>query len=330
VSPVIQKTMISSEIFHQKLQTGQIHEALALILNDASELDVTTRMTEVATSQSGNSEYLRTKINLLTGEIHNEVGKETIADSTSYIKLQQLHIDQIVVSYRLVQGYLDRVKAILTVLDSSLSSSGGNGTHNSRSSGGVGSASASAEAEPVNNRLNCADLVARLRQATAMPSPSVFPAAASASDRTDIIQPDDRHATTAIPASEIFNPIAQWNGTNANPTPIAPGAIDDDLDLSIDPDGTIWEEWVEDEDFLSGSLLPPPSSVTPVTSPERPEHWGRRQLHPIEVKPTISRTTTESAKSTFQWDRFEPEFLDGTTKLSAPNGIASDPRKLDN
>ncbi len=36
-----------------------------------------------------------------------------------YIKLQQLHIDQIIVSHRLVQGYLDRVKAILTVLDSS-------------------------------------------------------------------------------------------------------------------------------------------------------------------------------------------------------------------
>ena len=88
--------MSSSEIFHQQLQAGQIHEALALLLTEASELDVTTQMTEVATSQSGSSDYLRTKINLLTGAIHNEVGKETIADSNTYIKLQQLHIDQIV------------------------------------------------------------------------------------------------------------------------------------------------------------------------------------------------------------------------------------------
>ena len=302
--------MISSEIFHQKLQAGQIHEALALIITDASELDVTTRMTEVATSQSGSSEYLRTKINLLTGEIYNEVGKETIADSTSYIKLQQLHIDQIVVSYRLVQGYLDRVKAILTVLDSSPSSSGGNESH-----------------PPQSDRLNSTELVARLTQAAAIPSPSASSVAASPIARHDVIQPDP-NLTTVIPAPAIFSPIAGQNRDNSHPAPSEAGAIDDDLDLSIDPDGTIWEEWVEDEDFLSGSLLPPPPSLTPATSPERPEHRGR-QLHPIEVKPTISRTTNESAKSTCQWDRFEPEFIDVTTNPHPATGIVSEPRKLD-
>jgi|GEM_PF-3152793 len=113
--------MISSEEFHQQLQAGQIQAALALIVRDASELDVTTRMTEdLANCQSSSSEYLRTKINLLTGEIYNEVGKDVVTRH-SYIKLQQLHIDQIMVSHRLVQGYLDRVKAILTVLDSARS-----------------------------------------------------------------------------------------------------------------------------------------------------------------------------------------------------------------
>ena len=304
--------MISSEIFHQKLQAGHIHEALALLLTDAIELDVTTRMTEVATS-NGNSEYLRTKINLLTGEIHNEVGKETIANSTSYIKLQQLHIDQIVVSYRLVQGYLDRVKAILTVLDSSPSSSDRH--HNLQSIVGG--------ADPVDRRLNSADLVARLTQAIA-PSPSI-PARDSEIEHPDVIQPE-RHLTTAIPSPEIFNPVAGRNANNSRPTQIDPSAIDDDLDLSIDPDGTIWEEWVEDEDFLSGSLLPSPSSTPSTTSSERHEHWGRRQLHPIEVKPTISRTTSASGTIP-QWDRFAPEYINPNPQ--PPTSITSDPRQLD-
>ena len=313
--------MISSEIFHQKLQAGHIHEALALVLTDASELDVTTRMTEVSTSQSGSSEYLRTKINLLTGEIHNEVGKETIADSTSYIKLQQLHIDQIVVSYRLVQGYLDRVKAILTALDSSSLSGGVNGTSHPRSRGSRSAADAAAES--VDSRLNAADLVARLTQATAIPSPSTV-TASSPIEHPDLLEPD-RHSIAPTPSSKISNSSAGSNADTPHSTPIDPSAIDDDLDLSIDPDGTIWEEWVEDEDFLSGSLLPPPSSTPSIVSPARSAQWGQRQLHPIEVKPTISRTTSD-AGTTHQWDRFAPEYINPNPP---PTSIASNPRQLD-
>ncbi len=292
--------MISSEIFHQKLQAGQIQEALALVLNDGSELDVTTQMTEVATSQSSRSAYLRTKINLLTGEIQNEVGKDLVADSTSYIKLQQLHIDQIVVSHRLVQGYLDRIKAILTVLDSSSASSDRASIHHP---------------QPSDRRLSSADLVTRLTQAAASSSPPSISQAES--ERIYAASTTDRHV---MPPPEIVSPTANWEGEQISPNQIDPRAIDrdDDLDLSLDPDGTIWEEWIEDEDFLSGSLLPPPST------PERPEHWGK-QLHPIAVKPTM-RTTTESV-NTHQWDRFEPEYIN--TNPQPPHRIASDPPQLD-
>ncbi len=311
--------MISSEIFHQKLQAGQIHEALALVMKDASELDVITRMTEdPATSQSARSEYLRTKINLLTGEIYNEVGKDAIEGSTSYIKLQQLHIDQIVVSHRLVQGYLARIEAILTVLDSSP-------LDRDRSS--------ALPSQSKIERLSSADLVTRLTQAAAQQSSNVHQYAAVpvveliSIDRPELARNNDDSTTIADPqpSPQIFQPLG--SGNIEQPHPLS-SIDDDDLDLSIDPAGTVWEEWVEDEDFLSGSLVPPPAATTPPpTIPDRQERWGR-QLTPIDVKPTIARTHTESTKSTLQWDRFEPEYIEIGTTVQPPPSIASDARQM--
>jgi hypothetical protein len=109
--------MISSQEFQQKLQAGKIYEALALVVRDASELDITTQIAEpsISSSQSVGSEYLRTKINLLTGDVQNEVGEGLVNNNDTYHQLQQLHTKRIVASHRQVQGYLDRIKAILTV-----------------------------------------------------------------------------------------------------------------------------------------------------------------------------------------------------------------------
>jgi hypothetical protein len=114
--------MISSQEFQEKLQAGQIHEALALAIQAASELDITTRMTEdLPNHRSSGSEYLRTKINLLTGNVENEVGKKIVTDSNSYLKLQQLHIDRVAESHRLFRGYLQQLEAILTALPPTVS-----------------------------------------------------------------------------------------------------------------------------------------------------------------------------------------------------------------
>ena len=109
--------MISSQEFQAKLQAGQIHEALALAIQSASELDITTRMTEdLPSHRAVGSEYLRTKINLLTGNVENEVGKQIVTDNNNYLKLQQLHIDRVADSHRLVCSYLHQLEAILTAL----------------------------------------------------------------------------------------------------------------------------------------------------------------------------------------------------------------------
>lgn len=314
--------MISSEEFQQKLQTGRIHEALALVVRDttllhrgfAHELDVTTRLTrELANSEPSDREYLRTKINLLTGDIHNEVGKDVVTNSSNYLKLQKLHIDQIVASHRIVQGYLDRFKAILTVLAPSI--------HNA--------ASQEHKLNPILDaeRMDTDTLVARLHETTAAlpidrqdrPIESIVSKAATYSDE------ELSELATSCSAERV-----QWQPrTNpAVPSQRQPQTdrigslveelepMDDEIDLSIDEDGAVWEEWVEDEDFMSESSSIEFSSIDlssaspAITLPDRQEHTlDPRQLHPIELKPTLPRTTKRVAAPSAQWDKFEPEYL---------------------
>ena len=322
--------MISSEIFNQKLQAGQIHQALALLVHDASELDVTTRMTEDTNSQPSNSEYLRTKINLLTGEIQNEVGKDMVTDRTSYIKLQQLHIDQIVVSHRLVQGYLDRVKAILTVLDRSQSSK----EDALPSDPSIARLPPSIDVANGSQKLNSADLVSRLTQAAMLVDRQLgsVPAAGLGSMgsavspqayREELAETPDPNPISAEKPQQhppATNEPPSWTKHQVN---LDRSFIDDDIDLSIDEDGSVWEEWVEDEDFMSASAIPPS------TIPDRQQHWGRHHLNPIEVKPTVSRSTTESIDSSGHWDKFVPEYIGISTDPQPPLGNSSNSDRLD-
>ncbi|MCY7336117.1 MAG: hypothetical protein LH613_07890 [Chamaesiphon sp.] len=342
--------MISSEELHQQLQAGQIQAALALIVRDASELDVTTRMTEdLADCQSSSSEYLRTKINLLTGEIHNEVGKDVVTRN-SYIKLQQLHIDQIIVSHRLVQGYLDRVKAILTVLDSSQG-----GTADVRCSKG--------KATPMNDRLgkklpqpsilphsgnvngselNSNDLVARLTQSAMLVNITAleqFELATAAEVRSIDLNLDRIPNSSCIeveaaagehpqPQPAIVAPLASPVDAQTDRVLVDPLAVDDDIDLSIDEDGSVWEEWVEDEDFMPSSVMSQPRSASPpLNLPDRHKHWERRHLNPIAVKPIAPRTT-DSAVAAPQWDRFVPEYI-GVSSDSPPLGSNGDAHQIE-
>ena len=91
MSPCYSYNMIPSHEFYQKLQAGQINEALAIAIQSASELDITTRMTdELPDRPFADREYFRTKINLLTGTVEHEVGKKIVTSTNTYLKLQQL------------------------------------------------------------------------------------------------------------------------------------------------------------------------------------------------------------------------------------------------
>ncbi len=120
--------MISSQEFQQKLQAGQIQEALDLVGCDPTllqrglnhKLDVTTRFRP----DSPTAEYLRTKIDLLTGVIQTEIGGAVAIAETDdrpcqgdrYHQLKQLHIEQVLGSYQIVADRLDRIQSILTAL----------------------------------------------------------------------------------------------------------------------------------------------------------------------------------------------------------------------
>lgn len=257
--------MISSQEFQRTLQSGKIHEALSLLVRDAAEIDVTTRlMADSTNSQASQTGYLRTKINLLTGEIQNEVGKGVVTDSSSYLKLQKLHIEQIVASDRIVQGYWQQLKTIL------------------------GELSTTATESP---RTNPDALAARLAQATLQLQQDIVPIS---------------------PLSPI-SPVPSSPSTPTVSTPLSTilESIDDDIDLSIESEGEVWEEWVEDEDFSSGSMLPQPSLIPPMlTIADRSENLVKRHLNSLAVKPTAPRTNPESVTSSPRWDKFAPDYID--------------------
>jgi hypothetical protein len=239
--------MISSAEFQQTLQAGKIHQALAILVRDASKLDITTHLTEnsVTDDQIEQTGYLRTTINLLTGEIYNEVSKDILASGNNYIKLQQLHHDRIVASDRIVRGYLSQLQAILASLPSTL-----------------------AQPQQVeSSQLNSHALLARLTQAALLVQEPI----------------------TSLPSSQFADNLA------------APD--DDDLDLSIDPEGAIWEEWVEDEDFSIGAA----------STSEWAEHWVQRQRNPVEISTPHPHTTAELTTSSARWNKFAPECLNVDT-----------------
>jgi hypothetical protein len=243
VSSVYPESMISSTEFQQTLQAGKIHQALAILMRDATELDITTRLTEDSTTdaQTGTKGYLRTKINLLTGEIQNEVSKDILASGNSYLKLQQLHHDRIVASDRIVQGYLSQLKAILASLPPTV-----------------------AQPPKVEADRSTSDaLLARLTQAALL-----------------------------LKDPEVTSPNTQLADNLAVPNP-------DDLDLSIDPEGAVWEEWVEDEDFSTAST----------SESDWEENWVRRHLNSGEINAPNPRITTELTTASARWDKFAPECI---------------------
>jgi hypothetical protein len=313
--------MISSQEFQQKLQAGQIHEALALVVRDTSELEILTQMTQASISiGSASSEYLRTKINLLTGEIHNEVSTDLVANPDNYRQLQQLHTDRIVASHRLVQGYLHQIEAILRVLSPILSET--------RSSLAQNRLDATALETLVNRSSPSIDDRSSLQQSQATVSDDLtFGEYVSerSSNCTHLVEPlpsllvptTDEIAPPALAQplwNEHHNPIGLDEplptlAADASQFPLDTLKIDTDLDLAID-DGQVWEEWVEDDDFLAEVLPQPPSVSSVSTLPNWQDRLVRRHLNPIDVKPITPRATiVESVVPLARWDKFEPEYL---------------------
>jgi hypothetical protein len=295
--------MISSEEFQQKLQSGEIHAALALLIRDGAELDITTQIgANIAIDQSldrsTNHVYLRTKINLLTGSVHNEVGEDLAIDSPDYLQLHQLHLDQIVTSHNLIESYQNSLKEILLALSSSPSSSIN-----------VPQQPDLARSFVRSNQLNSDALMAKLIQSSVPGRDDRFGRIGS----TTMGKSSIGHS---IPIDQA-SPVKQEQSRESSILPVDNqqqyftqiSPIAEDLDLSIVHEGEVWEEWIEDEG-IAGSLdsAPPLIQTSSSVAPDRSGPLTRRQLHPIDVKPMMPRQS-KSIKTPASWEQFVPEHL---------------------
>ncbi len=284
--------MISSAEFDRQIQAGHIAQALALLLSETNAIDITTEMAdEIRANPSDrlpNREYLRTKINLLTGEIHNEVGKDLIINSSSYLKLQQLHIEQIVASHRIVQGHLQQIQAILTAISPEQS--------------------APAD-EPSSARFDLADsLPSRLTEAFR----AIWTSPTGDLSGNQLDEPSED--LTLSPLPQPSPPLSRSNNLPSLQVILSPAAFDNDIDLSIDENTVEWEEWIEDDRIESES---PPIQTAAVSHEANIPTWGAdwecQSPSPpcTTVKPLKSRVMATSAAidPSEQWDKFMPEHV---------------------
>jgi hypothetical protein len=254
--------MISSIEFQQKLRSGQIYEALALVVQETIELEITTQMSEDSDRDpAADGEYLRTKINLLTGQIHNEIAPNVV-NNPRFANLQRLHIDQIVATQLGIRSYLEQIQAILAIL----------------------------------------------------PANAIDPRNGSQS------QIDRRH-----PHVEIVEDVAP-STSQLDPT----GDLETNLDLSIDCDGEVWEEWVEDEDFISSTDVSAPPLISPrLPHPEPPPQWVSRPIDSIAIKPFVPRAMATPVDPATKWEKFEPEYMSPDLETQPRIKHYPDPQQMD-
>ncbi len=116
--------MTTIEEFREKIKAGEIADALALAMSESMELKITTWVS--SDSQSLDSEEpppgyrLRTRINILEGEVENEIGSELIGKE-AYAELQQLHLEQVEQSREIVLKNLESLQKMMVVLTNTLS-----------------------------------------------------------------------------------------------------------------------------------------------------------------------------------------------------------------
>ncbi len=111
--------MASSDDFRAQLKAGNITEALALALSKAVELKITTWVTSAAddteAAEVKPGHRLRTRINMIDGNIKNEIGDQFIGNGP-YTELRQFHLDQVAEGNQIIQNNLKSLQKLFEVL----------------------------------------------------------------------------------------------------------------------------------------------------------------------------------------------------------------------
>ncbi|MBW4648553.1 MAG: hypothetical protein KME06_07610 [Kastovskya adunca ATA6-11-RM4] len=119
--------MTISDDFKEKLTSGKIPEALTLALSEAVELEITTWVS-TADSDTDSSEpvnspapgyRMRTRMNIIDGDIENEVGSQFIGNGP-YTELRQFHNQQVLAGRQIIQQNLQNLQQLFIVLNNTL------------------------------------------------------------------------------------------------------------------------------------------------------------------------------------------------------------------
>lgn len=106
--------------FKEKIKAGEFLDALTLAMGEAVELEITTWVSSEDDAAAGNrpqpNHRLRTRLNLIDGEIENEIGSEFI-HNPGYAELQQLHLEQVQQSRDTLIRNLESLQTMFTIFN---------------------------------------------------------------------------------------------------------------------------------------------------------------------------------------------------------------------
>ena len=108
--------MASSKEFKQAIREGRLHDAFVIAMSNAPELHITTWVASAdSETKPLEEECLRTHVNLVEGEIVNEIGEELIGDNL-YGTLQQFHLQQLTQGHQTISQNLQSLQQMFRLL----------------------------------------------------------------------------------------------------------------------------------------------------------------------------------------------------------------------
>ena len=103
--------------------------------------------------------------------------------------------------------------------------------------------------------------------------------------------------------------------------------FDDEIDLSLDENTVVWEEWVEEEDITP---IPKTEDDRSISQAENASEGKIQQLAPLTIKPSIARIVDPSTiDSVEHWDGFSPEHIGIYIDPKSNLPTNSDPYQVD-
>lgn len=106
------------EEIKEKIQTGEINEAMAMAISEVMKLEVVTSVSDVNPEVS--NPYLRTVIDLFENEINYEISEEFISNS-SYQHVKEIHEQQIQQGNEQILKNVESLKKMFSMLNQTLS-----------------------------------------------------------------------------------------------------------------------------------------------------------------------------------------------------------------